>query len=893
AELLDRARERGLEPRDVAAAADGAARDDWAAAASFFAEYVDVLGSRGEMDYADLVRRALVLLDDPDVLAEVRARYRAVFVDEFQDTDPAQARLLALLTGPGGDLVVVGDPDQSIYGFRGADVAGILGFPDRFPRRDGTPAPVLTLRTSRRFGAAILAASRSVAARIPAPGLPVARLREHRELRSGAADEGSVELRLFASAGDELAAVADILRRAHLEDGVPYAQMAVLVRSGVRSIPVARRALVAAGVPVATVTDDVPIARDPAVAPLLLVLRGAVEPSALTSEAVRTLLVSPLVGATPAQLRRLGRELRRLDADAGEAAGRRIARPSAELVARAIAEPADLVLVEEASARPAVRLVELLGAARAVLAAGDGAEQALWQVWERSGLARRWAAASADGGDDGRAADRDLDAAVALFEAVARLEERRPRAGVATLLDELQAQEIPGRSRADGVAGAPEAVRLMTAHRSKGLEWQLVVVAGVQEDVWPDLRRRSSLLEGDRLDVSGPTPPATAGSLLADERRLFYVALTRARHRVVVTAVASPADDGERPSRFLDELGVPLPEQPESVDDVLSLGALVGRLRRAVADPGLAEGARSFAAAQLARLAAPGPDGRPLVAAAHPDNWWGVAELTPGARGVFDSGPVRLSGSSVSSYDECPLRWFLDHEAHAVSASTVAQSFGNVVHELAHRVATGQLPPDEAALGERLDEVWPALGFDAEWQRTRERREAEAALRRFLAWFADHRPRWVASEAPFAVDYAGALLRGSIDWVERDDDGAVVVVDFKTGRAAPTDADVVTHAQLGVYQIAVRDGGLRDVVGLDATLGGASLAHLRITTRGALKEQRQQPLDPAEPWADQLVAGARDGMLAELFPARPSSRCRVCAFARACPTQDAGGQVVR
>ncbi|MCU1677840.1 MAG: UvrD/REP helicase, partial [Frankiales bacterium] len=351
--LLDRARERGLEPGDVARLAAAAGRDDWAASAEFFAEFSNVLELRREMDYADLVRQALLLLEDPGVLADVRSRYRCVFVDEFQDTDPAQEALLGKLVGRGGDLTVVGDPDQAIYAFRGADVTGILEFRDRFPTLGGERAPVLALGTCRRFGGDILTASRAVARRIPTPGLPVAAVHAHRRLASSA--PGHVEVRVFATATDEFTAIADVLRRAHLEDGLPYGRMAVLVRSGVRSVPVARRVLGAAGVPVVTASDDVPVARDPAVTPFLLGLAAAADERELTPDAVRTLLQSPLVGATSAQLRRLGRALRRLDADVNG-----VAADSATLLAAAIVQPGDLIGVPDGVARPAVRLVTLL-----------------------------------------------------------------------------------------------------------------------------------------------------------------------------------------------------------------------------------------------------------------------------------------------------------------------------------------------------------------------------------------------------------------------------------------------------------------------------------------------------------------------------------------------------
>ncbi len=909
ADLLDRVRERGLEPADLRRIAVASGRAEWASAAQFYAEYVAVLGSGGEMDYGELVRSARRLLDDPDVLAEVRGRYAAVFVDEYQDTDPAQEELLGLLAA-GGDLVVVGDPDQAIYGFRGADVGCLLRFPDRFRAAGGRPAPTLTLRTSRRAGPGLLELSRVVATRIAAPGLPARRLAEHRGLAAAAGtDPGSAQLRLYSTAAEEATGIADALRRAHLELGLPWREMAVLVRSGVRSIPVLRRTLVAAGVPVAVAADEVPVSSDPAVAPLLLGLRCAAEPAALTDDAARALLTSPLVRATPADLRRLGRALRAaertvLGAGAAEPDGAvaalRLPRPSATLVREAVVSPGDLLLVEDRAARPARRLAELLTAARAALAAG-GAEQALWSLWERSGWPRRLSAASAAGGQPGRAADRDLDAVVALFDALGRLADHQPRAGVGVLLDELEAQEIPGSADREGRLADADAVRLLTAHRSKGLEWDLVVVAGVQDGGWPDLRRRGSLLAADALGRDGAVAPPTRAALLADERRLLYVALTRARRRLLITAVRSLEDDGERPSRFLDELGLAVPAANEAATELLSLSSLVGRLRRLTSDTTRPEPERRAAAAQLARLAAATTEaGAPLVPAAHPDRWWGLAEVTPGAAPVRPADqPVRLSGSTVSGYDSCPLAWFLEREARAAAPGTAAQGFGLVLHALARLVGTGAVPAEPLALLARLDEVWGSLGFDAVWQGDRERRHAEAALRRFLRWHAAGDRVHLGSEVGFEVELpvpAGtAVLRGSVDRLERDPDGQVVVVDFKTGRTKPAADQVAAHPQLAVYQLAVRAGGLDRLTGPEPRVGGAELVHLRLDARGGGPAvQRQPALEPGgDTWADQLVARTAVGILAEEFPARVNRRCGTCAFAAACPAQDAGVQVVR
>src|SRR5690606_6259044 len=209
----------------------------------------------------------------PEVAARLAAQYDAVYTCEYQHTAPAQVRLLHALAGDGRTLVALGAPDQSIYAFRGADVNGILEFPHAFPRADGRSAPVEVLRTSRRSGAALLAAIRLVTRRMPLPRLPAEKVRAHREL-TPVREGGRVELYTYPTSGTELDNTADILRRAHLEDGVPWAEMAVLVRAGARTIPAVRRALTSAGVPVDVDGNDVPLRHEPAVAPLLTALRA-------------------------------------------------------------------------------------------------------------------------------------------------------------------------------------------------------------------------------------------------------------------------------------------------------------------------------------------------------------------------------------------------------------------------------------------------------------------------------------------------------------------------------------------------------------------------------------------------------------------------------------------
>ncbi|MEU1801964.1 ATP-dependent DNA helicase [Streptomyces sp. NPDC019937] len=907
--VLARSRELGLGPRSLGEFAARTGRPDWGAAAAFLAEYLDVLDAQGVLDYAELVHRAVLLAERPEGTAELAARYDAVFVDEYQDTDVAQGRLLRALAGGGRTLVAFGDPDQSIYAFRGADVNGILGFRDAFPRADGRPAPVEVLTTSRRSGARLLAATRLVTGRMPLTRLPAHAVRAHRELRA-ARDGGRVEVFTYPTAGAELDNVADILRRAHLEDGVPWSEMAVLVRAGGRSLPGLRRALTSAGVPIEVDGDDIPLRHEPAVAPLLTALRAAATAAlpgsgglsaALGVETALTLLTSPLGGMDAADLRRLGRALREEE----RAAGHAVPRPSDVLLAEALAAPERLAVHDPAYARGAQRLGLLLREALEALAGGGTAEQALWELWDGTPWPGRLEGAAQRGGSAGRNADRDLDAVCALFETAARAEERTGGRGALNFLDQLDAQDIAADTLSRRLA-RPDAVRLMTAHRSKGLEWRLVVVAGVQEGLWPDLRRRGSLLEADRIGRDGLAEPLTPGALLAEERRLFYVAATRARDRLVVTAVKAASEDGDQPSRFLTELGVTPVDVTQRPRRPLSVAALVAELRATTVDPDASDALREAAAQRLARLAAMrDEDGRPLVPAAHPAGWWGLYEPTHSEVPLRDRDrPVALSGSALDQLvNTCSLQWFLGREVKADAPSTAAQGFGNVVHVLADEVASGRTPADLAVLMERLDSVWDALAFDAPWKSRQEKEHARAALERFLRWHVMERGgrTAVASEHGFDVtleaDAYQVRIRGSMDRVEADAEGRAYVVDFKTGKQPVTRGEVAHHPQLAVYQLAVREGAVDGLFGGERPEpGGAELVQLR---QGAAKKEggetvpKVQAQDPPEgEWVGELLATAAGRVLDERFAPSTGAHCERCAFRASCSARAEGRHVV-
>ncbi|MGH3875171.1 MAG: ATP-dependent helicase [Pseudonocardiaceae bacterium] len=882
-DLLMRAAERGLGPEDLIALGRTSGRDEWVAAGRFFRSYEQVMLLRGSvgtvapqatapaLDAAELVSAALLVLDtDIEVLRRETDRVRHLIVDDAQHLDPLQAALVAGLGAGADELLLLGDPDQTVFSFRGAD-PGLL--------TTGGSA-VVRLHTDHRMAPAVRSAVSRLAARLPGP---------RAELHGPVGEEpgGTVTVRVFGSVAAEASWVADQLRRAHLLDGVAWADMAVIVRSTARTLPALRRALLAAGVPVAVPREELPVARHGAVLPLLGVLRCAVQPAAL-DEVAATLLTSPLGGADPLALRRLRRELRR-------AAGG--TQTSGALLIDALRSPDRLDGLDDRTAAPARRLAGMLATAARAAQRGGSAEEVLWQVWQASGLAQRWAATAVRGGPAGAQADRDLDAVLALFDAAARYADRLPGAdrgpaGVLGFCDYVTDQQIPGDSLA---ARCPlgEAVAVLTAHAAAGREWSLVAVPGVQEGSWPDLRLRGSLLGVEHLvDVIAGLESATVSRtapLLAEERRLLLVAASRARHQLLVSAVRG---DDEQPSRFLDELaGTDVTAQPRPVsgrERGLSLPELVAELRQVCCDPTEDGARRHHAAVGLAQLAQAGIPG------ADPDSWYGLGPPSSQAPLRVQGEPARVSPSLVELVSSCPLRWLLTRHGGEDVAALPAIT-GTLVHGLVAAAAAGAT---DQQLEQALADAWSGVDAGAPWYSRTEQQRVLQMVAMFRHWWRDSRgeltevgcEQEVEVRLPPADDGAAVLLRGRVDRLERDGQGRPVIVDVKSSKAQVSKQAAQEHAQLATYQLAAAHGAFAEH-GLAAEPGGARIVQVSARAKKSVQKD-QEPLDgPAlQRWLDIVREAARRTAGPE-FVAIDNGDCQRCPSRIACPLHDSGRQV--
>ncbi|MCI2417766.1 ATP-dependent helicase [Saccharopolyspora sp. K220] len=883
-DLLLRAAERGVGPERLITLGRQHDRPEWIAAGRFAKQYEQVTLLRGAggaqapaLDAAELVGSALLAFDtDPGLLATEQDRVRYVLVDDAQHLDPQQYWLIRRLGDTATEFVLAGDPDQAVYSFRGADPRCLL---DADP--DGTSTEVLTI--DHRMSKAVREAVQRLAARLPGAG-------PQRELvESETGHGGSVQVRLLATEAQEAAWVADQLRRAHLLDEIAWSDMAVVVRSTGLSLPVLRRALLAAGVPIALPVDDLPLAQRNAVRPLLTLLRCAARPLALDADAAAELLASPLGGADPLALRRLRRGLRRLELAAGGS------RASGDLLVEVLQDGDRLAALEDSAAAPARRIAGLLRTATDSVAAGHTVEETLWRVWKASGLGKRWVAQSERHGVAGAQADRDLDAVVSLFDAAAQHVDRLPGADVAGFADYLTGQQIAGSSLAP-TAPRDNAVSVLTAHAASGQEWEVVAIPGVQEGVWPDLRLRGSLLGIERLvdvlsGVDAERVSATA-PLLAEERRLLLVAASRARRNLLVSAVRG---EDEQPSRFLDELeGVV--SDPDAVERPiarpergLALADLVGELRRVVCDAEAVPERRRRAAAQLARLAAA------EVPGANPDTWYGLPDSSTSVPLVTDDEPVRVSPSTVDILAKCPLRWLVERHGGQDTAE-LASITGTLVHALVQAAADGA---DATQLHKALDDAWESVDAGAPWFSRKERKRVEQMLDAFLTWLVQSRAELTQIgvekdldiTVPGRADGPSLRLRGRVDRLEADAAGRPVVVDVKTGKTPVSKGDAEEHPQLAVYQLAAALGAF----GGDDEPGGARLLYVAKSDRkGAATERNQQALDAdrIRVWLD-VVHTAAAASLGPAYVATENSDCPRCPARTCCPVHPAGRQVAQ
>jgi DNA helicase-2/ATP-dependent DNA helicase PcrA len=788
------------------------------------------LAEDGLEDFGESIVRALALLRaHPDRLEAARAEARHVLVDEFQDTNHAQAELLYLLSGEALSLVVVGDDDQGIYRFRGASAKNLADFRRRYPE-----AAEIRLERNYRSTQAVLDAAGAVVARIPdrAPKRLVARPEAEGpppEVWTAPDPDGQAR-----------AVVAEIVRLAAL--GVPYEEQAVLMRAvRLEARPVVRE-LERAGVP-HQVRGGVGLFERREVRAAVAWLRAATDPA--DAQAHLRVAADPALGLPWGAAAQAVAE--------AAAAGRPVL--------------ADLLAVgREAGAPELERRMAAAGRAAVDLPAAD----VVGAVLDACGLR---AAALSAGGAEGAARLAGLNALEGLARGVA---DRRPELdarGLAALLSGLG--ELGFRGDA-GVPAAPAGVQVMTVHQAKGREFDAVFVIGMVAAAWPGKDRSETDIPNALLPES--LPPAREAHL-AESRRLAYVAMTRARrHLVLVTLDTGASGAGQRPSPFVGEALEAVPAAVERRVGAAPEQAVLEAVARARA-------AFEEAAGRAAEAQAAGRDAEAAVEAAAT----AARDLvTARAAAMRPSEPapaprpeprparpgLELSPSAVERYRACPLAYRLAFVDRVPVRPTAASAVGIAAHgALEAHYRPGGTGGDGAALVERFAKRLARLRVAATPEGRQALARAREALPRYHERTVRSGARPVAVERPFTLAVGPHWVHGRVDRVDAHPAGGHQLVDYKTGK--PGDAsragdDLVLRLYLA---------GAREAWGIAPR--GATLAFVL-----------DGDVRPVHPEAEEIamahdqVREAADGIALGRFEPRPSWACRTCDFALLCPAQD-------
>jgi superfamily I DNA/RNA helicase/RecB family exonuclease len=813
------------------------------------------------IDPSEIVSRASIhLRNNPDLLDQLRNRFTTIMVDEFQESDPAQRELLALLAG--SDVVICADADSAVGRFRGADPDGLAAALDPYRAKE------VVLTNVYRNAQAVFAMGHHYVQGFR--GSPVTRKRyEANE------NQGFVGVHRFRSGAEEAAFIAHQFRSAHLREGISYSDMAVLLRTPGVQASALRRAFAQVGIPVASELQA--LAGNPAIAPFLLLARVAIGSQPLNLDTAERLLLSEFGGADSISLRRIRRAMITARPEGDDRSGTQLL-IDAILDGELFIEGADSVL----------RIHELLKSAKAIARNKSAlADDLLWAIWDNAQtsdgqkLSSAWRNQALRPGIRGAAADRDLDAMMQLFESAARYSERFPLSGPAAFINEVTQEDIAGDViTAKGVR--PDFVEILTVHSAKGRQWEIVAVAGLQEGTWPNLKQRSSLLGAERLVERKRNPDVprdqldviAANGLMQDEQRLFHVALTRAQHSLFITAVQR---EDEEPSQFFEaiEVMVNATDDDHVLTDVprpITAPALVAELRAQLAGPKAKE-----AAALLKAMSTEG------IYLANPDSWVGSVSLSTDAPVVDPDNEVIVSPSGAESFIECGVKWFLQNNGGSDGDST-AQVLGSAIHAFAAKMVT---EPDTTReqLIENLQSSWKLIDPESGWVSASHLESAVTMLEKFVEYHKKTKREVKAAELRFDVKLGRARIIGTVDRLEVEADGSLFIIDFKTGNTVISKDDAKKNLQLASYQLGVAEGGFAD----GTKSAGAELVYLGSSSAGASIRQ-QYAIDLEETKA--TIESIGEGMGAATFFATVNKRCKGCPVRKSCPVQSDGRAVI-
>ena len=818
--------------------------------------------------------------------------------------------------GRSTQIVVLGNPDEAVETFRGGDPLMLASAARDFD------AVALTLPQVHRGSRQIAALIELAVQQVQVAGCISQRRPNYQHL---AQNSQSVCFKVAPDDTVQVGAVAAHMRSLHLEQGLAWGQMAVIVRQS-SSVELIRQELRRGGVPLAPDTPALLLRSEPAAKALLDCARAALEQllgvPVVQEEAARALLLSPLVGFSAIELRRL----RRILGESPDHLSTRVLSDT-ELFDQLEAAP-----TLAAKAKVAQAINEALAKERS-----EGLEALVWGAWQASGKAQYWRQLALDIEADSllrQRADHDLDVVISLFKRLEVWSERNPSASGLQFLDELEAQQVASDSVA-ALGARPQGVSVLTVAACAGRQWEFVAVLGIDDGVWPNLRLRDSLTQtglltdivsqriADTVNLASLTsssdPQALAqarAQICSDEMRLLVAAMSRANSQLWLGAV----NGGEQgPSSFFNYLSrqSAIPVEPIQPGGAYTLRGLVATLRRQLMlDLKRNDGAQApQIAALLAALAQRGVPG------ADPRSWLGIAgasqfltELPAQLEGQDQLGAeaarcavvalkqlqtqrlnqarqrgARLSPSDVENIETCPLRWYLQRHGGS-PASSSAQQIGALIHWLAQQGQEYGLSREQ--LLDLFYRERSSLQLPEGWYGRQENQRVEKMVENLALYLANSPANMqvevecpVRAQVELEVDGAPLKIKisGRADRLEHTSQG-IDVIDFKTG-ASVDSAGAQTNAQLATYRVALQARGENVHGGALIMLGKENKKAQvdALTYPGSRELAPSDYLETGQGWDTDLISAAARDSLGPSYQVRTGEHCRHCAYQDFCP----------
>ena len=834
--LFDRARNEDVSPEQYLAfaeqlaanAGDDPEKRDRAASelekARAYGRFEQLLLGAGRVDFGSQIRLALRLLRErPHVRREIQDRWRWILVDEFQDTNHVQFELVRLLAGERRNLTVVGDDDQSIYRFRGAKIENLLQFLDVYP-----DAKQVLLKRNHRSGQRILDdAHHLIKANDPyrleaQRGWDKRLLAQRTDEATGETLQGQVEHRTFATGRDECEWVVNEIATA-LEAGTARARDFAILARAHGHLDGFALALKARGVQFRRVGTRGLYTR-PEVLLCLNALRSIGDPD---GGAVHQVLGDPLYGADPVDLARLGQRAKRTNRGFLSLAIR-AAKTGAIPGGSGEHEP-----IAEATT-DAVRRFAALHRALCDTAVRRPTSEVLYQFVTESGMLTALTT------DESAAALERVQNLNKLFGIVARVGPLLKEDRVPAFIEHLDLLiELGDDPAAAEIETDEDAVALLTAHGAKGLEYPVVFLVNLVEQRFPPYRRADDMEFPPELRPAprvGEVTPDPSDEHHREERRLFYVGMTRAKDRLVLThAVDYGGKRATKVSRFVVE-ALDLPAPPK--------------------------GAKAASALQSIQRYAPVAEPEPAP----------IAPLPEGT-------PLTLSHAQIDHWLTCPLQYLFAHVAHVPLAGDPSLMYGNAVHhaiKIWHQHRIKGLPIDVEDVVAAFESAWSSEGFLTREHEERMLAQGRDAMRHFIARDAAAGITPLAVETEFKFKVGEDMVIGRWDRIDERPEG-IVLVDYKSSevddqeKAEKRAKESLRDGQLGLYALAYFEA--RQVL--------PARVELQFVGTGLVGSAAVEPehLERGRERVREAAAGIRQAR----YPAKPDQRsCGYCSYRLFC-----------